>query len=90
MVSKIEIKEGFNGAEKWKDSTPIASHENTTCIKSIPCIETLKKNYLRNSMGQERLITLALFSIESDTSVEMDFNAVIKDFVHSKTRKLIM
>ena len=46
--------------------------------------------YLRNSMGQDRLTILTLLTIESDTLMEIDCDAVIIDFAHYKTRKMLM
>jgi len=41
-------------------------------------------------MGHDRPTNLIILRIESDTLMEMDFDAVIKDFAHSKTRTVLM
>ena len=47
----------------------------------------LIKNYLRSSMGQDRLIYLARLSIESDIARKIDFDVVIRSFAKKKARK---
>ena len=47
----------------------------------------LIKNYLRSSMGQDRLINLARLSIESDIARKIDFDNVIRSFAKKKARK---
>ena len=39
-------------------------------------------------MTQERLVNLAIMSIESDILREMDFAAIINDFAVAKSRKV--
>lgn len=46
------------------------------------------KNYLRSTMGQARLSSLALLSIENDLMREMTFEDVISDFANAKSRKV--
>lgn len=45
------------------------------------------KNYLRSTMGQNRLSNLAIISIESDLLKELDTQDLIKQFVKTKARK---
>ena len=47
----------------------------------------LIKNYLRNSMGQDRLSKLSLMSIESELLRTLDFKDIIDDFSKLKARK---
>jgi hypothetical protein len=47
----------------------------------------LIKNYLRNSMVQERLVDLTILSIESDLNQEIDFSDIIDTFAAAKSRK---
>lgn len=47
----------------------------------------LIKNYLRNSMGQERLSSLALISIENDRAQQINLDKAIDDFASVKVRK---
>lgn len=45
------------------------------------------KNELRSTMLQKRLNSLSLMSIENDILKEIDFEEVIDDFAHKKSRK---
>lgn len=47
----------------------------------------LIKNHLRSTMGQERLSSLSLLSIESDLVRDMDFDDLINSFAARKARK---
>lgn len=46
------------------------------------------KNELRSTMLQERLTSLSLMSIESDVLKSIDFDEVINDFAHLKSRRV--
>lgn len=45
------------------------------------------KNYLRNSMGEEKLNAFALLSIEYDVMNDLNLDEIIDDFIYSKNRK---
>lgn len=47
----------------------------------------LIKNYLRSSMGQERLSDLAVLSIEHEAASELDYDNVITAFANEKVRR---
>lgn len=47
----------------------------------------LVKNYLRNTMGQDRLSSLTLLSIEHDRLRQLDFSDISTDFARQKARK---
>ena len=47
----------------------------------------LIKNYLRNTMGQERLSSLSLLSIEHEQLKDIEFNDVITSSAQQKVRK---
>lgn len=47
----------------------------------------LIKNYLRNSMSQERLSGLSLLSIENERAKSLDFSEVIQQFASAKARR---
>uniref|UniRef100_A0A1A8C8N8 HAT C-terminal dimerisation domain-containing protein n=3 Tax=Nothobranchius TaxID=28779 RepID=A0A1A8C8N8_NOTKA len=47
----------------------------------------LVKNYLRSTMSQDRLNSLALLSIESQLAKGLDFKDLISDFANMKTRQ---
>ena len=46
------------------------------------------KNKMRNSTGQERLVSLSILSIEHDLSREVDFSKVIDLFAGVKARRV--
>ena len=48
----------------------------------------LIKNYLRSSMGQDRLSHLAILSIEHEMSNSIPFDELINDFALKKSRKI--
>jgi hypothetical protein len=48
----------------------------------------LIKNYLRSTMGQSRLSSLALLLIENDVRLEMTCEDVICDVANAKSRKI--
>lgn len=47
----------------------------------------LFKNYVRSTMGQKRLINLALLLIENDIAQNIYIDKVINDFDSKKVRK---
>lgn len=49
----------------------------------------LIKTYLRNSMTQDRLSSLALLSIESELATTLDYSDVIEDFSRKKSRRVV-
>jgi len=48
----------------------------------------LTESRLRTSMTQERLVNLAIMSIESDILCEIDFAAIINDVAAAKSKKV--
>ncbi|GBM06123.1 hypothetical protein AVEN_134591-1 [Araneus ventricosus] len=48
----------------------------------------LIKTYLRSSIQQERLNSLAIMSIESEISRSLDLDKILKDFAEKKARKI--
>lgn len=47
----------------------------------------LIKNYLRSTMSQDRLCSLAMLSIESQLARKLDFKDLISDFASKKARR---
>ncbi|XP_025202154.1 uncharacterized protein LOC112599453 [Melanaphis sacchari] len=45
------------------------------------------KNYLRNSMGQERLSNISILNIDRSRTKELNVNKIIDDFANKKARK---
>ena len=52
-------------------------------FSKLKCI----KNELRNRIGQDRLNSLSIMSIESDVLRQLDFSQIIMDFSHLMSRK---
>lgn len=46
------------------------------------------KTYLRNSMNQDRLNSLAIVSIENDVAESIDYDVIIDEFASMKARKI--
>ena len=49
----------------------------------------LIKNYLRNTMGQEKLSALTVLSIEADIASKLNYDTIIKEFSKAKSRKFL-
>jgi len=47
----------------------------------------LIKNYLRNSMSQNRLSNIAILNIERSRTDELDIEKIIDNFANAKARK---
>ena len=50
----------------------------------------LIKTYLRSTLGDEKLTSLAILSIENEIAQRMDFSEIIKNFAKSKARKVFI
>ena len=48
----------------------------------------LIKNYLRGTMGQERLSALALLSIEAQRAEALDTDKLVDSFAEAKARRM--
>jgi hypothetical protein len=46
------------------------------------------KNYLRSTIGQQRLSSLSLLLIENDVMRQLPFNEIISEFAHKKCSKV--
>jgi hypothetical protein len=46
------------------------------------------KNFMRSTMGQEKLVNLSLLTIESDLACKSDFSRIIQLFADKKSRKV--
>ncbi|XP_065654737.1 zinc finger MYM-type protein 1-like [Hydra vulgaris] len=60
-----------------------------TCERSFSKLKIIK-NYLRSTMGQERLSCLAVVSIEHEVANALDFDDVISDIASKKARKVTL
>ncbi|KAF0759466.1 zinc finger MYM-type protein 1-like [Aphis craccivora] len=67
-------------------STPAT---NCTVERSFSVLKRMK-NYLRSTMSQERLNSLALLTIESDLTSSLEYEDIIDDFSRIKSRKKSM
>lgn len=63
---------------------PVTSAEAERSFSKLKII----KNYLRSTMGQERVSSLATLSIEADIAKKLDFRKVIDSFAQRKARKV--
>ncbi|KAM3962942.1 zinc finger MYM-type protein 1-like [Aphomia sociella] len=100
VAAKWRAQEILQFIIKWdfSESLPcislILQYFLTICISVASCERSfsklkLIKNYLRSTMGQERLVNLAVLSIERKISKEIDFTEVIEEFSKLKARKHI-
>lgn len=48
----------------------------------------LIKTYMRSSMGQERLNSLAMLAIENEEAKKIDFKEILSTFAHAKARRM--
>ncbi|GFW62249.1 dimer_Tnp_hAT domain-containing protein [Trichonephila clavipes] len=62
---------------------------STTSAKRSFTKSKLIKNYVRNTMGQERLSALAVFSIETDVASKINYEPIIKNSSKTKSRKFL-
>lgn len=58
-----------------------------SCERSFSKLKLIK-NYLRNSMGQERLTNLAIISIEHEEVTKLNLDELVNDFALLKVRKV--
>jgi len=58
-----------------------------SCERSFSKLKLIK-NFLRSSMGQERLSGLAILSIEYDVASKLNYDDVIDTFAAAKARKV--
>ena len=66
---------------------------HTMCVSEASCERSfsnmkLIKHYLRSQMGQARLTSLAILSIEREVTERMNFSDVIRDFASRKAWKV--
>jgi hypothetical protein len=62
---------------------------NCSAERSFSALKRLK-NYLRASIGQEKLNSLAVLSIEADLVENINFNDIIHDFAERKSRRKLV
>ena len=59
---------------------------SAACDRLLSVLKRIK-NYHRSAMGLERLCSLAAMAIESDVLKLLDFDDVVTEFAHSRSRK---
>ena len=62
---------------------------NVTGERSFSKLKMIK-SYLRSTMGQDRLHSLAFLSIECELVREINFKDIIEQFASAKTRKVTL
>jgi hypothetical protein len=60
-----------------------------SCERSFSKLKLIK-NYLRSTMGQERLSSLAIVSIENEVANSINYDNVINQFATAKARKVAL
>jgi len=80
----------FNAADDFSAALRILLTIPVTVASGERSFSKLKltKNYLRSSMGQERLNNLAILSVEDDVARSLNYTDVIDSFVAAKSRKV--
>lgn len=58
-----------------------------SCERSFSKLKIIK-NYLRSTLGQERLTNLGILLIELETSNSISYDDIINDFAAKKARKI--
>ena len=86
IVSQTGIRETFPNVEIALRIYLSLFVTNCSGERSFSTLKRVK-NYLRTTMGDERLNTLSLLSIESDLMRSIDFKDIIADFAAMKARK---
>lgn len=59
---------------------------NCSAERSFSCLKRIK-TFLRSSIGENRLNSLALLSIEAELVSKINFNDIIEEFANKKSRR---
>ncbi|XP_025417893.1 uncharacterized protein LOC112688756 [Sipha flava] len=70
-------------------NVPVTMVSNSSGERSFSKLKLIK-NRLRTSMTEEKLNTLALLSIESDTLRQINYEDIISDFINTKLRRKLI
>lgn len=62
---------------------------NCTAERSFSCLKRIK-NYLRSTMTEKRLNSLAILCIEEKTLQALDLNSIIDEFARQKARRKVL
>jgi len=86
-TSQTVLASTVSGPDLGEGPGPQASHQKGASHQTL-VTNCSAENRLRTSMTQERLVNLAIMSIESDILHEIDFTTIITDFAAAKSRKV--
>ncbi|CAI6356390.1 unnamed protein product [Macrosiphum euphorbiae] len=87
LIQDYNLKESYPNVEivfRIFLTMPVTA---ATCERSFSKLKLIK-NYLRSTMGQERLSNLSILSIENEVAGEINFEDVIDEFAAIKSRKV--
>ena len=94
IAIELDLETDFPEKRKTKKKRKIALRIFLTlpvtvasCERSFSKLKIIK-NYLRSTLGQERLTNLGILSIEFETSNSISYDDIIDDFAAAKARKI--
>ncbi|XP_022161769.1 uncharacterized protein LOC111027679 [Myzus persicae] len=87
MIHDYKLKESYLNIEiaiRIFLSMPVTT---ASCERSFSKLKLIK-TYLRSTMAQERLSSMAILSIETEIASKLDYEEVIDKFADTKARKI--
>ena len=87
MIHDYKLKESYPNIEiaiRIFLSKPVTT---ASCERSFSKLKLIK-TYLRSTMAQERLSSMAILSIETEIASKLDYEEVIDKFADTKARKI--
>ena len=87
LIHKYSLEETYpntNVALRLFLTIPVTVASNERSFSKLELI----KNYLRSTMGQERLSNMAIISIKSKIAAKLSYDKLIDDFAFIKARKV--
>ena len=84
------LKEAFPTLLKLLQITLTIAVSTATCERSFSALKRIK-SYLRSTMSEQRLVDLAVLSIEKDLSQQLSLEEVINQFAgRDKNRRIML